>query len=398
MKFGITHGAWSAAVRVTASFLCAAGFVAAPTAHAQNATNGKALYTAVLVPGQLSCGAGTCHGPSPTLNQNKIKNGATAAKISSGISGVSEMRFLAGVLTTAQLNDLAAYIVNPSAAVTTPTATLYVTALNYGSVTVGVTSPEKVVTLSNTGGAPLQLSAVTMGSGDFAISGGTCTATTTLAVATTCTVNVTFAPTAAGARSATLSIAHNASGGTSSVALSGTGVASTSATTATMVEYFHAGLDYYFITSRATEIALLDSVAAWARTGKSFNVYTTAQAGTAGLVRYYYDQIALANSRGSHFYTAVQAEKDLLASLNPTNAATPRLPLSEGVDSYLFAPVVAGVGGSCAAGQTPVYRIFRGQTRFPDNPNHRYTTDTAIYNSFVALGWDGEGVKLCAPQ
>lgn len=66
-----------------------------------------------------------------------------------------------------------------------------------------------------------------------------------------------------------------------------------------MVEYFHAGLDYYFITSRATEIALLDSVAAWARTGKSFNVYTTAQAGTAGLVRYYYDQIALANSRGS---------------------------------------------------------------------------------------------------
>lgn len=398
MKLKNSRGLWVSVARATATLLGVVGFIAAPALHAQNATNGKTLYSAVLVPGQLSCGAGTCHGPSPTLNQNKIKNGTTAAKISSGISGVSEMRFLAGVLTTAQLNDLAAYIVNPSAAVSTPTATLYVSTLNFGSVTVGVTSPAQTVTLSNTGGAPLQLSAVTMSSGDFVISGGTCSATTTLAVATVCTVNVAFAPSTSGARSATLTFAHNASGGTSSVALSGTGAASTSATTATMVEYFHAGLDYYFITSRATEIALLDSIPAWARTGKSFNVYTATQAGTAGLVRYYYDQIALANSRGSHFYTAVQAEKDLLATLNPSNAATPRLPLSEGVDSYLFAPVVAGVGGSCAAGQTPVYRIFRGQARFPDNPNHRYTTDTAIYNNFVALGWDGEGVKLCAPQ
>ena len=93
----------------------------------------------------------------------------------------------------------------------------------------------------------------------------------------------------------------------------------------------------------------------------------------------------------------VQAERDALASLNATNAQTPRLPYNEGVDSYAFIPVVEGVGGSCAAGQVPVFRIFRGQTRFPDNPNHRFTTDTAIYNSFVALGWDGEGVKFCTP-
>ena len=60
--------------------------------------------------------------------------------------------------------------------------------------------------------------------------------------------------------------------------------------------------------------------------------------------------------------------------------------------------LIEGVGGSCAAGQTPVYRIFRGQARFPDNPNHRFTTELAIYNSFVALGWDGEGVKFCVPN
>jgi hypothetical protein len=44
-----------------------------------------------------------------------------------------------------------------------------------------------------------------------------------------------------------------------------------------------------------------------------------------------------------------------------------------------------------------VFRIFRGQARFPDNPNHRFTTDPAIYNAFVAQGWDGEGVKFCVP-
>jgi hypothetical protein len=72
--------------------------------------------------------------------------------------------------------------------------------------------------------------------------------------------------------------------------------------------------------------------------------------------------------------------------------------VDEGIDSYAFPPLVEGVGGSCAAGQRPVYRVFRGQLRFPDDPNHRLTTDLAIYNQFVALGWDAEGVKMCAPN
>ncbi len=398
MKISINCGVWATAMRVTVILLSLAA-IAAPTAiYAQSASNGKTLYDTVQVAGQKSCGAGTCHGPSPTLNQNKIRNGAIAANISVGISTVAEMRFLAGVLTAAQLNDLAAYIANPSSATTTPTATLYTTALNFGTVTNGLTSPEQTVTLSNTGGAALQLSAITISAGDFAITGGTCTATTTLAVATTCTVNVTFSPSASGPRSATLTIAHNAAGGSSSVALSGSGVPPTGATTTTMVEFYYATLDYYFLTSRANEIAALDTVAVWSRTGKSFKVYTTQQAGTTALNRYYFDQVALNNSRGSHFYTAVQLEKDGLASLNPSNTQTPRLPYNEGVDSYLFAPVVDGIGGSCAAGQVPVYRVFRGQVRFPDNPNHRFTTDASVYNSFVALGWSGEGVKLCAPQ
>ncbi len=378
--------------------LCVVSFAAG--AHAQSTVNGKSLYNAILVTGQKSCGNGACHGPDPSANQNRIKNGTSAAVIASTINTNLDMLFLKGVLSTSQLNDIAAYISNPNSTNTAPIATLSSTIMGFGQVSVGTTSAAQTVTLKNTGAAALQLSALTMSSGEFALAatGGSCTATTTLAVSASCTIAVTFTPTAASVRSGTLSITHNAASSPSTVSLAGTGVASTSATTTLMIEYYFAALDYYFITSRAGDIALLDTAAGWARTGKSFKVYTTQQSGTVAVNRYYFDQIAVANSRGSHFYTVVQAEKDALASLNPSNLQTPRLPFNEGPDSYAFSAAVEGVGGSCAAGQLLVYRIFRGQTRFPDNPNHRFTTDTAVYNSFVASGWDGEGVKFCVPN
>lgn len=171
-------------------------------------------------------------------------------------------------------------------------------------------------------------------------------------------------------------------------------------TTVTAVEYYIPGLDYYFLTSRLTDILLLDTVASFVRTGQSFRAYAQADpaSGRRPITRFYFDQVALGGSRGSHFYTLVQSELNTLAALNPTNAALPRLPYNEGIDSYAYLPVVEGVGGFCAANLIPVYRIFRGNVRYPDNPNHRFTTSAAIYNSFVALGWNGEGVKFCVPS
>ena len=165
-----------------------------------------------------------------------------------------------------------------------------------------------------------------------------------------------------------------------------------------ITEFYNPSLDYYFMTSRASDAALLDSFAAWRRTGKVFSTYISQEPGTLGISRYYFDQIAVNKSRGSHFYTLTQSEKDALLVLNPGNNRTPGLPFNEGIDSYAFMPLIEGVGGSCAAGLLPVYRMFRGQMRFPDNPNHRFTTELSIYNSFVALGWDGEGVKFCVPN
>ena len=370
------------------------------SASAQSVANGRTLYSTPQVSGRLSCGNAQCHGNDPSSNQFRIRNGANnpTAILNAINGGVSTMAFLRGQLDSSQLADLAAYIANPSAANTAPVASLSSTTLGFGSVTTGTTSSAQTITLSNTGAASLQLSAIALSNAEFARVGGTCTPTSTLAVSANCTLNLTFTPAASGVRSATLTVTHNATVSTSTVSLAGTGVAVAGATTTTLVEYYFAALDYYFITSRAADIALLDTIAAWQRTGKSFKAYTDSQPGSSGINRYYFDQVAVNNSRGSHFYTLVQGEKDTLASLNPTNSQTPRLPFNEGVDAHAFAPVVEGVGGSCAAGLAPVFRIFRGQARFPDNPNHRFTTDAAIYNAFVALGWDGEGVKFCVPQ
>ena len=370
-------------------------------AQAQSASNGKTLYTTPQVAGQLSCSNAQCHFVDPNANQNRIKNGANnpSAILAAINGGVSDMAFLQGILSSSKLADLAAYIANPGSTNTTPVATLSSTTLGFGSVNVGTASPAQTVTLTNTGAATLQLSAIAISNPEFARIGGTCTPTTALAVSANCSLSITFTPTTTGVRSAALTINHNAPVSTSTVSLAGTGTTPTPPPTTTpIIEYYFPALDYYFITSRAADIALLDGITAWQRTGKSFNVYIAQQVGTLGLNRYYFDQVAVNNTRGSHFYTLVQTEKDLLAGLNPANSQTPRLPFNEGVDSYAFAPLVEGVGGSCAAGLKPVFRIFRGQTRFPDNPNHRFTTDTAVYNSFVALGWDGEGVKFCVPN
>ncbi len=171
------------------------------------------------------------------------------------------------------------------------------------------------------------------------------------------------------------------------------------AATRQMVEFRYGPLDYYFITSRDAEKTTLDGTAGYARTGASFLVYTQAQISTRPITRFYFDRVAQGASRGSHFYTLLDSDLVTLANQNPTRSTAPGFAQNEGIDSYAVPPLVPGVGGSCLIGLdlAPVYRLFRGGVRFPDNPNHRYTTSTATYNSFVAQGWDGEGVNFCVP-
>jgi len=105
-----------------------------------------------------------------------------------------------------------------------PAATLTPTALAFAATPIGSSSAAQNVTLANTGSAALVPSSISLGaSADFAIAGGTCAAGTSIAAGSSCTVSLAFRPAggATGARSGTLTIAHNATGGASTVSLSG---------------------------------------------------------------------------------------------------------------------------------------------------------------------------------
>ena len=114
-----------------------------------------------------------------------------------------------------------------------PLATLSPPSLNFGNQGVGTTSPPQTVTLTNSGGAPLIISSVTLtGShpGDFIKTADTC-AGATIAPGNSCAMSVAFAPTAPAARTAALTIFDNAADSPQNVPLSGTAATGVTSTT-----------------------------------------------------------------------------------------------------------------------------------------------------------------------
>ncbi len=114
-------------------------------------------------------------------------------------------------------------------AATTPTLTVTPTTLTFPSQTVQTTSSPMSATVTNTGTSVVQFTGFSItgaNSGDYALGTGTCKVMGMLAAGATCTVAVTFTPAAAGARTATLTIADNATGSPQTVALTGTAITS----------------------------------------------------------------------------------------------------------------------------------------------------------------------------
>ncbi len=155
----------------------------------------------------------------------------------------------------------------------------------------------------------------------------------------------------------------------------------------TAVEFHHAGMDHYFITADAAEIAKLDdgNFVGWSRTGEAFNVQRAPQAGTTPVCRMFSAAFA---PMSSHFYAPSPAECAIVKR-NPDWQF-------EGVVFHAFAP---DASGACPAGTTPVYRLYNdGQG---GAPNHRYTTSfqarqRMLDQKWVAEGAGSLGVAMCA--
>ncbi len=358
------------------------GWLALATcAGAADIANGQQLYESICA---------TCHGIDPRQNQNNIRRAANnPSLIEAAINNlVPTMSFLRGTLTTAQIEDVAAYIgnvLNPGTG--TPVLNATPTSMNFGSLAVGSTSPGQSLTLANTGSGALVFSGLTVTPADFVIFSG-CPGT--LNAGGMCFISVQFAPRASGTINGSLTIAHNATGSPLTVALSGTGTGGSSLPT--VVEYYAPALDHYFITSDPAEQAFVDSGGAgnWVRTGNRFS-----SGGSVQVCRFYGNTStnpATGQMYGpnSHFYTADANECAFLKSLFDPNASSWKF------ESNDFQTTPSS-NGACTSGLTPVYRAYNNGFARGLTSNHRITSNLASYQQTVAAGWSGEGVVMCAP-
>lgn len=116
-----------------------------------------------------------------------------------------------------------------------PVASISPVQVNFGNQGVGTTSAPQSVVVTNTGEGPLEVASVALAGtnpGDFAISSNSCAAA--VAPGGSCSVGVTFTPTAPFARAASLRIVDNALGSPHTVALSGVGLQADIAISATV--------------------------------------------------------------------------------------------------------------------------------------------------------------------
>ena len=118
--------------------------------------------------------------------------------------------------------------------VTAATAvTVQPTSLSFSSQNVASVSPPQSVSITNTGTQTLNITQISTGtSGDYSQT-NTCAPTYSLAVGQSCSVSVTFSPTASGTRTGALSISDNAAGSPQTVSLTGIGNAEFSLTSPT---------------------------------------------------------------------------------------------------------------------------------------------------------------------
>ncbi|GAB4465360.1 MAG: hypothetical protein OHK0044_03940 [Burkholderiaceae bacterium] len=212
--------------------LLTASAVFGSAAQAQNAVRGKMLYGPPVPAGwPITCGSSGCHDGFPTVRKNKINNGTNATTTLNAINGnKGGMGILKGFVTATDAADIAAYIANPAAA-DGPSIAVSPASLTFSYTLAGATSAPMSFTVTNGGAAALSLTSLaTSGANasEFRIANtSTCAAGGSVAAGGNCRVDVVFAPTASGAKSAAVTINHNAAGGTTSVALAGSAGAAT---------------------------------------------------------------------------------------------------------------------------------------------------------------------------
>jgi hypothetical protein len=139
---------------------------------------------------------------------------------------------------------------------------------------------------------------------------------------------------------------------------------------AVAVEFYHAGLDDYFITSSTAEISDLDTGVhpGWVRTGLRFLVYSDpalAPPGATSVCRFY----VLPQFGNSHFYSA-----------DPSECSQVQVKFSGQwfyeTPTAFYIVLPDKTSGACPAGTHPVFRFLNTANQL----HHRYTAEADLRN------------------
>jgi hypothetical protein len=146
-----------------------------------------------------------------------------------------------------------------------------------------------------------------------------------------------------------------------------------------VVEYYRADFDHYFITASPDEIYYIDNFMrdTYRRTGGVFYAYASGEIAPPNarpVCRFFASGLI-----NSHFFTASQVECQYVLSRWPGvwNLESPAAFWIETPDT----------NGNCLEGRVPVYRFFNNR----NDANHRHTIDLSERRAMINRSWVPEG-------
>ncbi|MBV8569225.1 MAG: choice-of-anchor D domain-containing protein, partial [Acidobacteriaceae bacterium] len=200
-----------------------------PSQNVKSTSSAQNLLVTNTGNGNLSVSAISIAGANPS--DFSASNGCSAA-IAPGAGCTISVTFLpsapgsrvAALTLTGSASNLPQTVGLAGVGIGVPAASLSLSSLNFGSISVRAVSASQTVSLSNSGSAVLAITGIQLtgtNTNDFGMS-TTCQAS--LAINSSCSISVVFAPSAGGVRTAAVTITDSSAGSPQTVSLNGTGL------------------------------------------------------------------------------------------------------------------------------------------------------------------------------
>jgi hypothetical protein len=259
---------------------------------------------------------------------------------------------------------------------TASAASLSPTSLTFSSQALGTSSSAQNVTLSNPGSAALTISSITV-SGDFS---QTNTCGSSLAANSSCTINVTFMPTATGSRTGAVTVTDNANPTTQSASLSGTGTASAASLSPTSLTFSSQALG----TSSSAQNVTLSNPGSAALTISSITVS---------------GDFSQTNTCGTSLAANASCTISVTFTPTATGSRTGSVTVTDNANPTTQSASLSGTGTAPAAGLSPTSLTFSSQALGTSSSAQNVTLSNpgsaALTISSITVSGDFSQTNIC---